>query len=208
MSTDSIALGWSVADPGRPAGFEAPDFSSPLDEAETLARIPEEATVKGMFLASAVAEIRAQGHEPPTIGAFLPFDDYSMRHAVELLFAAARVVYPAVPIREGIRRLTRPAYATFAGTLIGKVLFATVGRSPAAVYRLAARAWPHGASHGRLASDVLDDRTAVVVASEFPLPEAAAVGIAEGVLRGCRREGTVAVRHEGRDALRLWIRWR
>jgi hypothetical protein len=28
------------------------------------------------------------------------------------------------------------------------------------------------------------------------------------VLRGCRREGTVAVRPDGPDALRLWVRWR
>jgi uncharacterized protein (TIGR02265 family) len=207
VPTHSIALDRALVDPHPPHGFTPPDFSAPLDEAEALARIPTEATVKGMFLAAAVEAMRARDHAPSSEETFVPFDDYPMRRAVALLFEAARAVHPGLPIREGIRRLTWSAYGTFADSLIGRVVFAAARRSPASIYRLAARAWPHGASHGRLAPEILDDRTAIVRATEFPLPEPAGIGIAEGVLLGCKRHGSVAVLREGPDALQLWIRW-
>ena len=156
--------------------------------------MPADATVKGMFLNATVETVKGLGGPSLAEERFFAFRDYPLRRSLELLVEGARHVYADQPPREGLRRLARPGYAVFADSLIGKVVFAAIGRDPAAIYKLAAKAWRHAASVGKLEPQIVDPHTALIRVSELYLTDAVGIAIAEGVLEACGRDGYVAQR--------------
>ena len=108
----------------------------PFDPEERIARLSDDKKVKGMFFASAVkrlgddfAQVRPTLSEPPRFGAYIPFADYSQRDYGRVLLAAARKVHPELPLAEGIRRLARDSFRTFAESRVGG-FFVAISKTP------------------------------------------------------------------------------
>lgn len=196
-----------LADLELPDGFAFPDWSAPFDLQEHLRSVPADATVKGMFLSSTVEAVRDSGGGLLTSEKFTAFRDYPLSRTLELLVEGAPLVYPDLPLRDGMRRLARPAFPVFAGSLVGRAVFAAVGRDPRSVLGLASRAWRHATNTGKLESEPQDENTTLVRVCEFHLTEAVAVGIAEGVLEACGRRGRVARRMQSPTEGDFLIRW-
>lgn len=207
MPDDAVALDLPVAEYDLPDGFHVPDTSGPFDAEARCRAVPPGATVKGMFLEAMVEDIRRRGFEPPTQERFYAFHDYPMVQCLELLIEGSRLSYADLPVPEGIRRMSRPAYATFADSLIGKVVFAAMRGSVAGIFRLASRAWGRATNVGKLETEIVDENTARISTSDFYLTEFAALGIAEGVLEACGHQGIVAYRPRSAIAGDYWIRW-
>lgn len=114
--------------------FVSPPWTSPLDLALELDRIPESATQKGMFMIPMVAAARKMGR--PLASArerYLPFHDYPLREHARLLAEAAALFFPDDPLRIGLRRLGRGAHAAFVDSTVGKVVWASATEPQAAV---------------------------------------------------------------------------
>jgi uncharacterized protein (TIGR02265 family) len=193
--------------PDLPPGFVLPDWDAPLDLAAHLATIPAEATAKGMFVESALQNVCALGRTPPTQEKFHGFRDYPLRRVIELLAECARISHPEATLREALRRVARPGYAVFSNSLIGRVVFAAIGRDPAAIVGLSARAWKHAISVGRLEPRPADGKNIVLHFSDLYVTEPVAIAIAEGVLEACDRSGYVAQRLRSPTEGDLLIRW-
>ena len=105
-----------------------------LDVDVALRRYPRSQTVKGLFLGRfrdaldmQWASIEKQLHAPPRAGTYLPFRDYPLRDHGFLLFAVARQRHPRLPLEESVRRVGRDDVKVVLGSLIGRVVSATVG---------------------------------------------------------------------------------
>lgn len=161
-----------------------------------------------MFFAQIQQEYRRRGLEPPTQERFQVFQRYPLRRLMELLVEAAGTVHADVPLREGLRRLGHGAYGVFAESLVGRTLFAALGRDVGRILGLAGRAWAHAASAGSLEVEPAGAQAVRIRAHDFVLfPECTAVGIAEGVLLACERPGVVACRSESATEAEFWIHW-
>lgn len=196
-----------IADLDLPDGFALPDWKAPFDLQAHLRTLPAGATVKGMFLSSTIDTVRDRGGGLLTGEKFTAFRDYPLGRTLELLVEGAPLVYPDRPLRDGMRRLARPAFPVFAESLVGRAVFAATGRDPRSVLGLASRAWRHATNTGKLESAPQDDTSTLVHVSEFHLTEMVAVGIAEGVLEACGRRGVVARRMRSPTEVDFLIRW-
>jgi len=196
-----------LADLDLPDGFAPPDWTAPFDLEAHLRQVPADATVKGMFLSSTVEAVQSRGGGLLTGEKFTAFRDYPMGRTLELLAEGAPLVYPDHPLRDGMRRLARPAFPVFAGSLVGRAVFAATGSDPRSVLGLASRAWRHATNTGKLESEPLDETSMRIHISDFHLTEMVAVGIAEGVLEACGRRGVVAPRMQSASEGDVIIRW-
>ncbi len=192
-----------------PIGFAQPDWREPLDVQRSIARVPTDATAKGMFLARLMKEVTSVGLKPPTDERFLAFHDYPLTRHLELHVEVAALLYPKQPPREGLRRLAGLAYQAFVETHIGKILLGVMGRDPVRVLKLASKAMSHSASIGSTETEVLDDRTVIIRGKEIYLfPDCFSVGVLEGLLRAMSLDGRVAIRMTNPTSPELWIHWR
>src|SRR5262249_16795839 len=66
-----------------------------------------------------------------------------LRDVLLLAYDAARLSYPDVPLAEAIRRLGRLAYAIVLDSLLGKMLFASIGKDPEVIYRFVPRVYTY-----------------------------------------------------------------
>lgn len=196
-----------VAELDLPDGFTPPDWEAPFDLQAHLAKVPAGATVKGMFLSSTVETVKARGGGLLTGEKFTAFRDYPLTRTLELLAEGASLVFPERSLRDGMRRLARPAFPVFADSMIGRTIFAAIGRDPKPVLGLASRAWRHATNTGKLESEPVDDTAVRVRVSDFLLTEMVAVGIAEGVLQACGRQGVVVRRMQSPSDGEFLIRW-
>lgn len=206
MSKHLLAPPTSALD--LPAGFHLPDWESPLDVESHLALVPEGCTAKGLFLRALLAEVERHGRSLPTRETYQGFHDYPLRHCLEQLVDGARLLYPGVPLRTGIRRLSWLAYDAFADSLIGRVIFGVLGRRVGAILGLAGRGVAHAANVGKVETEMLDEGEAILRAADvYAFLDCFGVGLVEAILRRCDAEGLVAVRMRSPTAGDLYVRW-
>lgn len=190
-----------------PPGFAPPDWEAPFDLAAHLRRVPDDATVKGMFLTSVVDDVHARCGSRLTEERYTAFRDYPLSRLLELMVEGAGRVYPRRPVRDGMRRLARPSFSVFDSSLVGRAVFAVSRHDPHNVFRIGSRAWRHATNLAKVESEKLDETAVVLRVRDFHFTDAVAVGIAEGVLEACGRPGSVAVRMESPSAGDFLVRW-
>jgi uncharacterized protein (TIGR02265 family) len=107
-----------------------------------LGRVPEGATVKGMFLTRFVnaigedwEEIEEELAKPPKHGRYTAFDDYPTADYLRLLDRAARNRFPRQSTREAYRLLGRGDVEVFGESTLGKVTFSMIKEPGAALAR-------------------------------------------------------------------------
>jgi len=188
--------------------FQDPPWDAPLDVAACVAAIPPEAKVKGLFMLPMVLELQRQGLV--ISGArerYLPFSDYPLVEHVNLLVESARLLFPGLPMRQGLRKLGRGAVRAFTDTTIGKVVWANAEHLQGALdsvakgYDLTIRpsrveVVERAATHARVRLDhvhyFLDSHH---------------VGIFEGVMRACGVNGSVRIRLDSATSGDYRLQW-
>jgi len=190
-----------------PPGFAPPDWEAPFDLQAHLRRVPDDATVKGMFMASVVDTVRERAGSHLTEERYTPFRDYPLTLLLELMVEGAGRLFPDRSVRDGMRRLARPSFPVFSRSLVGRAIFAVSGHDPHSVFRQGSRAWRHATNLAKVESEELDETAAVVRVRDFHFTDAVAVGVAEGVLQACGRPGNVAVRMETPSTGEFLVRW-
>ncbi len=179
--------------------FREPSFISPVDVAAHLAALTEAATCKGLFfnglldLAAPVAPkrevMRAVGLEEKR---YVPFFDYPMRDLVQLTVAVSKLVHPGVPLGEALRRLGHSAFDTVYATHVGRAIFASIDldhiilRGPKA-YKLLL-------SFGEVTAEAISRKTYRMRIRNMPVfLETYQVGVLEGVMRKCKKSGSMRI---------------
>ncbi len=190
------------------ADFHEPPWSAPLDVAACLAAIPDGATVKGLFLLPMVAEAQKLG--VVLTGArdrYLPFSDYPLREHASLLVEAARVLFPAASMREGLRKLGRGAQSAFCETTLGRVVWSTAEHLDGALDALAKgyalTSWPSRVEVVERAAGFARVRLDEV----HYFLDSHHVGIFEGVMRACGVKGSVRVRLDSPVSGEILLTW-
>ena len=107
--------------------FEAPLGDGPLMASAEIATIPVDATISGMFLIPMVAEAsRLERTLPSARARYSPFQFYSLREHVTLMFEAAGVLFPDHSPRRALRKLGRGAASALLSSMLGRVMFSSV----------------------------------------------------------------------------------
>lgn len=188
--------------------FCEPSFDAEPDLAAVLARIPDSATGKGMFLRRLLKELSCRGLPLPTQESFLPFQDVSLRLCAEVNVLAARALHPGLPLGEALRRVARMSFETFQDSLAGHLILTGTLHSPHPTLALASRLVGYTTNVGSLRSLYVDANTRLVRARDVYLfAEWFGVGMAEGVLGACGRRGRVLVRRFSPLDVDFLIRW-
>lgn len=109
-------------------------LTRPIDAELYLRSCPARATTLGTFFHHVrEAVIEATGSAPQSLFAgvtgtrWISFRQYELRQFMHLLVNAARILYADQPLGEGLRRLGRLAYPSFASTMAGRVVLFALG---------------------------------------------------------------------------------
>jgi len=164
--------------PSRP-----PLADDPPSRTRSLPPSPAESvTVKGFYLRALVRELAEQGHHLLDLPTFRDFADYPQTLAQRLILECAQRLYPSERRNDGLRRVGWIIYPTLLTTMIGRVIFGSLGDDVPAVLRAAGRGFEVSLSEGRYEVLSLERRIALVRVRNFYLfPDSFLVGIFEGL---------------------------
>lgn len=108
------------APPGR---FVDPPWTSPLDAAQALQYIPQDAQISGMFISPLLTELkRVNASIIPPRKRYVSFQFYPLREHASLLVEAAERLYIDRPLRDALRKMGRAAPMSFISSTLGKVV--------------------------------------------------------------------------------------
>lgn len=118
----------------------------------TLAAIPREPMLKGMFSQGLLDRARAAG---ATLASAAPsyssFKDYPIAPYARLLVEAATVLFPQHAIKRALYEVGRTQFQVFSSSLLGKVMLAgLLGNSPLTLARASSRIYERVHSHARV----------------------------------------------------------
>lgn len=178
-------------------------LSGEFDVEETVRGVPEEHRVKGMFftrlsqhLGDGFRDIQATLDQPPKYGRYVPFTDYSQRDYVRMYTAAAKKRFPALPLRESIRRLARSDIDVFADSMVGGVMLAMVGDARSALAKLPLAYAATLRSSMKLRVEQLDESVRITFDPHFGRWEYQ-LGQIEGVVAAFGSRSRIATREHG-----------
>jgi len=187
--------------------FRLPCFEGPLDLPEQIARLPEDASIRGMFLQVMVDAAEKRSGVRPGRGDYIPFKEYPAREGLELCAESASLAYPEVSPREGVRRLGQLMYAAFCESHIGSVMtsfggdFEDVLHMVPKVYEVSM----NGASAELL--ELSESRAIVALRGAWVFPDVYQVGCFEGFLEAFQKSGRVLVRVRSMCDVDLMLEW-
>lgn len=189
--------------------YDAPPWSLPLDAEATIALVPPDAVMKGMFLAAMVARAAEAGVSLPSARArYTAFQWYPLAEHCRLLVEAARGIWPNEPLRQGLRRLGRGAAPALVGSTLGRVMVGAVD-GPASVVNEMAKAFSLVAQPGSVTMTSSGPTHAIVELRDIHFfADSHHVGVYEGALRFANaREPSVSIRRIGPAHLALGCQW-
>lgn len=162
--------------------YVTPDWRAPLDVEAFLAAVPEGITVKGMFYTRLMDELERFGFKrgPEKYSAYR---DYPMEGMLALELDAAKKLYPEEPIRNALRKLGWIAYASFAESMVGRMVFGVLDNNPAAIVRVAGKGYKYSMSRGRAETIESSDSHAIIrIVDVWNFSDCYQVGVIEGGL--------------------------
>lgn len=191
-----------------PEGAE--HFARDLEELRQLiARVPPNATVKGMFLKGFLDSLDREGVPRPTSDRFIPFKDYPLTRFMSLLLEQTQILWPNRSPRESLRELGRYAFPTFAESMVGRVAFAVAGNDWAHALSLTDVAYRHSLNPAttRLV-DVTEKSATLEFRDVWNFCDCYQVGVFEGAMDYYDVKGTVTLRTHARPCdVDLLLRW-
>jgi uncharacterized protein (TIGR02265 family) len=176
-------------------------------EAE-IARIPEAATISGMFLMPMAAEAARRGAPLPSARArYTRFTFYPLREHVQLMFEAAAVLFPGVPTRKAIRKLGRGAAPALLQSTLGKVVLASAV-SPLDALQAMSKAYALNLRPGEASVIEHGPGFAILELREIHyLIDSNHVGAMEGLLRPLGLQPEVRIHELGPAHAELLLTW-
>ena len=140
-------------------------------------------TCKGFYFRALHKELSDNGHHLTHASHYRDFGDYSLAEANDLLLACAERLYPTERQDEALRRIGWIIFPTLLSTIVGKVIFGSLGNDVRAALRYAGRGFEVSISQGRYDAVRIGERDADVSIRDFPLyPATFLVGAFEGAL--------------------------
>lgn len=195
--------------PQPPSGFVEPPWDVELDPQLYFDDTPSEALVKGMYPKGLIDQLNARGTPAEGYGRFRAFKDYPLVDYMRLEVDAARLMFPDVSLREGLRRVGWTAYPILRESLIGKVIFGAFGDSVGGIVKLASKAYRSSLTMGHAETLEQGEGHAIVRLSQmYNFADSYQVGVFEGVLRHQEREGGVLIKAEQRWQVDVYMWWR
>lgn len=187
--------------------FVRPDWSLPLDLEDRLAKVPEAATVKGMFFSGPIDLAAKKTAKHVGRDRYVAFKDYPLTEHLEVLAQCAKLAYPREPARSALRRLGHDAYRTFVESLAGRALFAVAARSWEDGLTLVSRAYgitgPVGT--GRVV-EASASGAVIALRGIWNFPDSYHLGVFEGAISQYGKAGEIWVRVHGLADVDLQIR--
>ncbi len=126
----------------------SPSLGHAIDVERYLKACPVDETTQGTFLQHVRDEVvKRTGSVPPRLfdglprDRWLPFLKYPLRELMHLVVNAARILYPKLPLAEGLRRVGWFAYPSFAATMAGRVVLFAFGETLEDVFRSGPKAY-------------------------------------------------------------------
>lgn len=192
-----------------PAGFVAPNWNGAPDLSAYLAEAPTDGTSKGFNFTTAMA---AAGVRPTDVGArdrYVSFKDYPLPEYLRVLYSCAERVDGAGSVRQALRIMARPVYARFADSMVGRVIFAAVGRDPGLALKLTPKVYGIVGSPGSCRLVNLEPGCGMVeLRNVWSFGEAYHVGIFEGAGAALGTPATVHIRSHSLCDFDLWVSWK
>lgn len=183
-------------------------MSAPLVREVEVAKIPEAATISGMFLMPMAAEAARRGLPLPSARPrYTRFNFYPLREHVQLMFETAEALLPQVPTRKAIRKLGRGAAPALLQSTLGKVVLATAV-SPVDALEAMAKAYGINLRPGEARVVDQGDGFAILELREIHyLIDSNHVGAMEGLLRPLGLKPEVRVYERGPGHAELLVTW-
>jgi uncharacterized protein (TIGR02265 family) len=194
--------------PPVPDGFVLPNDTAPFDPRPNLRGVPDNHRVRGLFFNSIIDVAKRRGIVVPRIHDYVDFKHYPVREWMELVLGAARLCYPQLSLRGGLRNLGRYAYPSFATSMVGRVTFGILGDDLARIMNIASKGYACSLTHARV---TVVSATAQSVRARFEhsygFIDSYQVGVFEGVFQACNRAGEVHVRVDSVCEGEIFARW-
>lgn len=189
--------------------FVEPSWDAPLDIEATIAAVPETATVKGMFFHAPLQQAKRVRGVAITDKRFVGFKDYAVREHMRVLADCAGAVHPNSPTREGLRRLGRDAYDTFAASMVGRVVMSVTARQWEGVVKVVGRAYSVVGNTSAASVETLGEgETHIRVTGVWNFPDCYHVGILEAAMRAHEVSGVVKLCAHAQDSYTYELTWR
>lgn len=194
--------------PGERPPFVEPPWDAPFDDEAELARIPESASISGMFLAPLVAEAKRRGvtlrsaRERYVLYKFYPLPEHA-----RVLLEASALFYPDRSRRQALRKLGRGAPQALVASTLGRVVLASA-EGVAATIEAVAKAYPLNARPSNVT--ILESsvgRSVVRLEEIHYFLDSHHVGAFEGVLKFAGVRGRVRVAMRTPSAADFLLEW-
>ncbi|MFV8753684.1 DUF2378 family protein [Nannocystaceae bacterium ST9] len=205
----------------EPLEFAAPRLDHSIDVDAILARLPAHAATKGLAISAALDRLRARpdlaewtdervwarvgaGHPRPAALQAVPWSTY-----LRVSVFVARLLDPECTCR-GLREIGRAVPSAFGETLVGRMLFGTLGRNFARVLLMAPNAWRICDNFGAVEAEPLSARQVRFHFVDYPteIVETAYVGTLEGVCTWLEVEAEFAIGCAGARRTVIDLTWR
>lgn len=188
------------------AGYAPPDLTRPLDVDAWLRALPATATCKGLVAESVLDAVPGK---KLTDVKFAPFRDYPMRDILELKLAAARVLRPDAPLREGLAVVGQSLFPKFVSTLLGRVMYGVFGGKVSSILRVANKSYQQTQSAGRVETIIVSPTSVCLHFTNcWTFLDSYHVGVLQGTLAACNVEGVVDVKMMTETEGSLRAEWR
>jgi uncharacterized protein (TIGR02265 family) len=188
--------------------FVEPPWDAPLDAQEEIARVPEDATISGMFLAPLALEAGRQGVPLPSArDRYVPFKFYPLREHCRLLVEMCERLFGDRPLRQGLRKLGRGAPAALVASTLGKVVLGSAEGVDQVVSAMA-KAYPLNARPSRVTVlETMPGRAVVRLEDVHYFLDSHHVGTFEGALKFAGVAGRVLIASQSRTCADLLLEW-
>jgi uncharacterized protein (TIGR02265 family) len=191
-----------------PGVFVEPPWDAPLDAEEEIARVPEDATISGMFLAPLAIEAKRQGVTLPSArDRYVPFKFYPLREHCRLLVETCERLFGDRSLRQGLRKLGRGAPAALVASTLGKVVLASAEGVEQVVTAMA-RAYPLNARPSRVTVvETTSGRAIVRLEDVHYFVDSHHVGTFEGALKFAGVAGRVLIASRSKACADMLLEW-
>jgi len=171
-------------------------------------KTPSTHTVRGMYVSGLVQAISSMGFAPKSNERIQAFKEYPLRDYMEALLDSAISLYPNLSVHEGLRKLGGLAIPTFAKSIAGGVIMATVGRSWDLALTCVSRGYEVSLRPGKcVVAENAKGRAIVQLRNVWNFSDSYQVGVMEGLMHWCKLEGTVTAARTNLCDADLTIEW-
>ncbi|MGH7439432.1 MAG: DUF2378 family protein [Polyangiaceae bacterium] len=188
--------------------FVEPPWQAPLHAEEAIARVPEDATISGMFLAPLVIEAKRHGITLPSARErYVPFKFYPLREHCRLLVETCERIFPDRPLLQGLRKLGRGAPAALVASTLGRVVLGSAEGVDEVVSAMA-KAYPLNARPSHVTVlETLPGRAVVRLEDIRYFVDSHHVGTFEGALKFAGVTGRVLIASKSPTCADLLLEW-